>query len=114
MGQPDRKDEYLSLKALYDAARVVTQTDTKSLVVLNFKALQLLPIKRLQNELFNLHMNLVLGAVKQGEEEETLAQIEITLKDYCALDRCLKTPLNQLNTFQAKPLRTTICSRRII
>lgn len=74
--------EYTNLKASYENAVTLLETDTKKVVVLNFKALQLLRIKTLQQELFTLQMKLTLGGFAPDEYPAKLKLLDATLIQY--------------------------------
>ncbi|KAN0095156.1 hypothetical protein V8E51_015867 [Hyaloscypha variabilis] len=74
--------EYLGLKASYENAAALAQTDTKKVVVLNFKALQLLRIKSLQQELFTMQMRFTLGGFAAEEYPAKLELLDTTLSNY--------------------------------
>lgn len=74
--------EYANLKASYENAVTLLETNTKKVVVLNFKALQLLRIKTLQQELFTLQMKLTLGGFSPQEYPVKLEQLDATLAQY--------------------------------
>jgi hypothetical protein len=74
--------EYFNLKASYENAVALNQTDTEKVVVLNFKALQLLRIKTLQQELFNLQMRFTLGGFTAEEYPAKLEHLDKTLRNY--------------------------------
>lgn len=69
-------------KQAYEDAVAVTHTNTGNIVVLNFKALQLLRIKTLQQELFDLQMRLQFGGFTADEYNQKLTVLDTTLTSY--------------------------------
>lgn len=90
MASKTLQQDYLDTKALYEDAVDVTQTDTKTVVVLNFKALQLLRIKTLQQELFDFQMQISLGSIGPEERASKLQHLDTTLQAY---GRCAAAPI---------------------
>jgi hypothetical protein len=76
------QQEYTNLKASYENAVTLLETNTKKVVVLNFKALQLLRIRTLQQELFTLQMKLTLGGFSPEEYPANLEQLDAALAQY--------------------------------
>jgi len=74
--------EYKTLKDAYDNAVALTQTDTKKVVILNFKSLQLLRIKALQQELFSMQLRFMLGGFTPEEYPSKLEHLDSTLHSY--------------------------------
>ena len=81
-GSLPNEQEYLNIKASYENAVALTGTDTEKVVVLNFKVLQLLRIKSLQQELFRLQMRHKLVGFKAGEYPRQLEHLDNTLYSY--------------------------------
>lgn len=79
---PSFANEYVTLKASYDNAVTLLKTNTKKIIVLNFKALQLLRIKSLQQELFTLQMKFILGGITLEEYPTNLEQLDLVLSNY--------------------------------
>ncbi|KAK5219994.1 hypothetical protein LTR72_007525 [Exophiala xenobiotica] len=73
---------FLNAKQAYQDAIAITETNTKNIVVLNFKALQLLRIKSLQQELFDLQMRFQLGGYSPDEYSQSLVTLDSTLQNY--------------------------------
>jgi hypothetical protein len=74
--------EFLNLKASYENALALTETDTSNVVVLDFRTLQLLRIKSLQQELFRMQMRFILGGFTASEYPAKLRQLDEALSNY--------------------------------
>jgi hypothetical protein len=74
-------EEQLNSAAYRNAVDLV-QTDTKRVLVLSFKALQLLRIKSLQQELFDLQMRIRLGGIRPEDYQAPLVHVDNRLLTY--------------------------------
>jgi hypothetical protein len=74
--------EYLNLKQSYEDAEALTKTNTSKVVVFNFKALQLLRIKSLQQELFRMQLRFTLGGFTSEEYPGGLKSLDASLCNY--------------------------------
>lgn len=74
--------DFVDAKRGYDDAIAVAHTNTGNIVVLNFKALQLLRIKSLQQELFDFQMELHLGLFSANDYDRKVSALDDTLQKY--------------------------------
>jgi hypothetical protein len=78
---------FLDAKRAYEDAVAITQTNTSNIVVLNFKALQLLRIRTLQQKLFDLQMGLQIGGFTPDEYDSKISVLDSTLQNYGQSER---------------------------
>jgi hypothetical protein len=81
------KDQELQ-KTAFKAIRAFSLADPKTAVVLNFKDLQLLRIKDLQQKLFDHQMRFSVGGITPERWEDTLKSLDEHLLAYGWLLNC--------------------------
>lgn len=85
----DKEREYLDFNTLFIKALRVSQTHNARIVILNFKVLQLIRLKSLQEELLKLQTGFELGGFTDSEYPARLNQLDETLNRYCMMPQFL-------------------------
>lgn len=76
------EQEFQSHKDAYNNAVALLEIDTKKVIIFNFKSLQLLRIKALQQELFSLQLRFTLYGFTPEEYPSKLELLDSKLRSY--------------------------------